>query len=102
MARRPSAFTFAAMSLAAVFLAGGAWLLATPRPLAGEPVVVAAIPPAAELLTASTGLADDGEPPGEEADVEEVIEQSVPIRLTHTPTICWVLPITRVELVEGG
>ena len=55
------------MTLVAVFLAGGAWLLMTPRPLAGEPVVVAAIPPVAELATASTSPA--GEP--EEATAEE-------------------------------
>ena len=29
-------------------------------------------------------------------------EWTMPIRLTHTPTICWVLPVTRIELVEWG
>ncbi len=73
--RRPSLFSLAAFSLVAGFLAGGAWLVSTPRPLAGEPVVIAAIPPVAELLTASTSLAGD-EAEAEEADVEEVIDQS--------------------------
>ena len=73
--RRPSLFSLAAVSLVAVFLAGGAWLVSTPRPLAGEPVVIAAIPPVAELLTASTSLAGD-ETGVEEADLEEVIDQS--------------------------
>jgi uncharacterized protein len=76
LSRRPSLFALAAMTLAAVFLAGGTWLVMTPRPLAGEPVVVAAIPPVAELLTASTDFAEDGEPAPEEENVEEVIDQS--------------------------
>ena len=66
------------MSLAAVFLAGGAWLLATPRPLAGEPVVTAAIPPAAELLTASTSVAaeEEQEEIAPETDLEAAIDQA--------------------------
>ena len=74
--RRPSLFTFAALSLAGGFLAGGAWLVSTPRPLAGEPVVVAAIPPVAELQTASTDPAVDEGQAVEETDLEEVIDQS--------------------------
>jgi len=76
LSRRPSLFTLAAFSLAAVFLAGGAWLVSTPRPLAGEPVVIAAIPPVAELLTGSTDVAEDDGEIAEEADVEAVIDQS--------------------------
>ena len=84
LSRRPSLFALAAMSLVAVFLAGGAWLLMTPRPLAGEPVLVAAIPQVAELATASTSLAgeteeaqDDIEEPAAAAEnVEAVIDQS--------------------------
>jgi hypothetical protein len=76
LVRRPSLFTFAALSLTGVFLAGGAWLVSTPRPLAGEPVVVAAIPPVAELQTASTDPAGDESEAVEETDVEEVIDQS--------------------------
>ena len=53
-ARRPSLFAFTAFTLGAVFVAGGTWLVLTPRPLAGEPVVVAAIPELTELITAST------------------------------------------------
>lgn len=76
MARRPSLFSATAVSLVAAFLAGGAWLALTPHPLAGEPVVTAAIPPAVEVSTASTTPA-----PEEEADLafdnpEEVIDQS--------------------------
>jgi uncharacterized protein len=74
--RRPSLFTLAAMCLTGGFLAGGAWLVSTPRPLAGEPVVIAAIPPVAELQTASTDPAEDEGEVAEEADLEEVIDQS--------------------------
>jgi len=59
------------MSLAVSFMAGGTWLVLTPRPLAGEPVVIAAIPPVAELLTASTEAAQGGNLPAEEENVEE-------------------------------
>jgi polysaccharide deacetylase 2 family uncharacterized protein YibQ len=76
LVRRPSLFTLAAMFVAGGFLAGGAWLVSTPRPLAGEPVVVAAIPPVAELQTASTDPAEDQGEAVEETDLEEVIDQS--------------------------
>jgi uncharacterized protein len=76
LVRRPSLFTLAALSLAGGFLAGGAWLVSTPRPLAGEPVVVAAIPPVAELQTASTDPAVDEGQAVEETDLEEMIDQS--------------------------
>jgi len=75
-ARRPGLFTFAATTLAAGFLAGGTWLALTPHPLAGEPVLVAAIPPAQELLTASTGPAADEPADEEAASPEDVIDQS--------------------------
>jgi len=82
-ARRPSLFAFASAMVAAAFLAGGSWLAMTPHPLAGEPVVTAALPPLAEqIVTASTTPAE-----GEAADEamaedaaaespEDVIDQS--------------------------
>jgi polysaccharide deacetylase 2 family uncharacterized protein YibQ len=75
LARRPSLFALAAMTLVVLFMAGGTWLAVTPRPLAGEPVVIAAIPPAAELLTASTDTAQDEGLPAAEENVEELIDQ---------------------------
>jgi polysaccharide deacetylase 2 family uncharacterized protein YibQ len=74
LARRPSLFALVAMSLAISFLAGGTWLVLTPAPMAGEPVVIAAIP-AAELLTASTDAAEGQELPADEQNVEELIDQ---------------------------
>jgi uncharacterized protein len=74
--RRPSLFVMAALSLTAAFIAGGAWLALTPRPLAGEPVVVAAIPPAEEIITSSTTVLEEETPEDEATDTEDVIERS--------------------------
>ena len=59
-ARRPSAFALTAGSLAALFVVGGIWISRIPYPFAGEPVVVAVIPPPQELQTSSTTLPGDG------------------------------------------
>jgi polysaccharide deacetylase 2 family uncharacterized protein YibQ len=73
--KRPGALALAACTLVAVFLAGGVWLVTTPRPpLAGEPVVVAAIPPVAELVTASSTVPAEEDPV--ESNPEDVIDQS--------------------------
>lgn len=53
-ARRPSAFTAASVAVLSLFLGGGIWLARIPHPFAGEPVIVASIPPAEELKTATT------------------------------------------------
>ncbi len=57
--KRPSAFAIASVSLLALFVTGGIWVSRIPHPFAGEPVVVAAIPPAEELKTASTTAPED-------------------------------------------
>lgn len=75
-ARRPSLFTFAAVALAAGFIAGVTWLALTPRPLAGEPVVITQIPPVKELVTASIGTAGDAPAEEGEAAPEDVIDLS--------------------------
>jgi polysaccharide deacetylase 2 family uncharacterized protein YibQ len=75
--RRPSLFAMSAVSLAVAFFAGGAWLALTPRPLAGEPVVVAAIPPAEEIITSSTtSIVEEEATEEEDLDTEDVIERS--------------------------
>jgi polysaccharide deacetylase 2 family uncharacterized protein YibQ len=66
----------AAVSLVAVFLAGGAWLALTPRPLAGEPVLVARIPPVAEMITSSTTPAEDAPEAADAESPEDVIDQN--------------------------
>ena len=57
--RRPSPLAAAAVSLVAVIGLGVLWLSRIPAPLAGEPVVIAAIPEEAELVTSSTTPAED-------------------------------------------
>ncbi len=53
-AKRPSALSLTAVSLVALLGGGGVWLSRIPHPFAGEPVVMAAVPPLKELTTAST------------------------------------------------
>ncbi|WP_161957184.1 divergent polysaccharide deacetylase family protein [Aestuariivirga litoralis] len=66
--RRPGALPVAALSLVLAFTAGTAWLMRQPAPLAGQPVVVAAIPEQAEIITSSTTPAEDGAPTEDVAD----------------------------------
>jgi hypothetical protein len=61
-ARRPSLLAVASFAALAGFAGAGAWLARTPYPFAGEPIIVADIPPAEELKTASID-----KPQGEEA-----------------------------------
>ena len=51
--RRPPALVSASVALGLLFLGGGLWLSRLPAPLAGQPVVMAAIPEDAEIITAS-------------------------------------------------
>ena len=81
-ARRPSAFSVAAFCLLAGFMAGGIWLLRTPKPFAGEPVVIAAIPPLAELTTSS--ITPAAEPAPETADGADT-PQEAPEAATAAP-----------------
>ncbi|WP_421693286.1 divergent polysaccharide deacetylase family protein [Aestuariivirga sp.] len=74
-ARRPGAFAASAIALLCLFGAGGVALSLIPRPFAGEPVLVAAIPEEAELVTSSTTVAEDPPAPAEAAP-EDVIDQS--------------------------
>jgi uncharacterized protein len=57
--RRPSALAAASTGLMIAFAAGALWLSRIPAPLAGEPVVLAAIPEQAELITSSTTRAEE-------------------------------------------
>lgn len=58
-ARRPSLFSVAAFCVVTALLAGGAWLLSTPKPFAGEPVVIADIPPISEVTTSKASTAEE-------------------------------------------
>jgi uncharacterized protein len=59
-AKRPSAVLGAYLVMTAAIAAAGIWAMRTPYPLAGEPVVIAAIPPAEEITTASTTVLERG------------------------------------------
>ena len=67
--RRPSAIAVTSMAVVALFVGGGIWVSRIPSPFAGEPVVVAHIPPAQELATASTTPAKGAD----DQSVEDVI-----------------------------
>lgn len=67
-ARRPSLFGVATAGVILAFAAVGIWLVITPRPFAGEPVVIADIPPPAELSTASITPAEEPEAQPESPD----------------------------------
>ena len=79
-ARRPSAFAMTAGSLVALFVTGGMWVSRIPHPFAGEPIVVASIPPPQELQTSSTTPARQLEPEATESQSpEDVIDENAGI-----------------------
>jgi hypothetical protein len=59
-----------ATGLAALFVGGGVWLSRIPHPFAGEPIVIAAIPPAQDMATSSTTPAAEGAKPGTEDAID--------------------------------
>lgn len=77
--KRPSALVAASVTAVALFVSGGIWLSRIPHPFAGEPVVLAAIPPVQDLTTASVtppGGKDSAAAPG---DTEAVIDENAAI-----------------------
>jgi uncharacterized protein len=76
--RRPNAFVLTSVALAALFIGGGIWVSRIPYPHAGEPVVVAAIPPAQELATSSTTPleTESGKTSAETQPAEDVIDDN--------------------------
>ena len=73
--RRPSALAAASIALAASLLSAGVVLWRLPAPLSSQPVVVAAIPAEAEIITSSTTPAAAEDPPQDEATgADEVID----------------------------
>ena len=75
--KRPPLLPAVAATLVLGFVGGGLWLSRLPAPLAGQPVVLAAIPEQAEIVTSSTAPADDGAAPSDGADNPEgVIDHS--------------------------
>jgi uncharacterized protein len=77
-AKRPSAFVLACLTITSTFIGGAAWAIRTPMPFAGEPIIVAAIPPLEELKTASVAppeeVVEEVEAPPPQQETVEVAE----------------------------
>lgn len=86
-ARRPSLLTCTSFMVAAGFIGASVWAVRTPYPYAGEPIIVAAIPPPEELKTASVTpppqTEDETQPVEEVVTSDEVID---PEPASKTPT----------------
>jgi polysaccharide deacetylase 2 family uncharacterized protein YibQ len=85
-ARRPGLLAVATVTSLAALAGGGFWLSRIPHPLAGEPVVTLAIPPAEDLQTASTDPVL-GEAPEETAPSEEVQQEKEEITVEVEPPV---------------
>jgi polysaccharide deacetylase 2 family uncharacterized protein YibQ len=72
-ARRPGLLALAYSLALTGFAAGSWWLVAQPLPFAGEPVVIAAVPPVEEVKTAAI----DPAPP---VEIEQVDAQPLPAK----------------------
>jgi hypothetical protein len=70
-ASRPSLLAVASVVALAGFTGAGVWLVRTPHPFAGEPVIIADIPPAEELKTASIDRPEGEEPSDPALTIEE-------------------------------
>jgi uncharacterized protein len=82
-AKRPGSLAAASALALAGYLVLGLWLVRAPHPFAGEPVVIAAVPPAEEVQTASITAAE--ETPVEAAvaeDTEIAVEPEEPVKIT--------------------
>jgi uncharacterized protein len=82
-AKRPGSLAAASALALAGYLVLGLWLVRVPHPFAGEPVVIAAVPPAEEVQTASITAAE--ETPVEAAvaeDTEIAVEPEEPVKIT--------------------
>ena len=74
--RRPSALAAASVTALALFVTGGLWLARIPHPFAGEPVVMAQIPPVQDLTTASVTPPEAKDTAAGSADTEAVIART--------------------------
>src|SRR5829696_2288353 len=82
-AKRPSALAAASLVLALSFVGVGQWLIRTPYPFGGEPVLVLAIPPAQEIKTSSLDKAPES--PAAPAEPEPPIPDSDPVAAEEAP-----------------
>lgn len=73
--KRPSLLATVAVLAPLLVIGGGIWVSRLPHPFAGEPVVVAAIPPPQPMTTASTDAAPGQDAAADEAPVEEAMSE---------------------------
>lgn len=78
-AKRPSALTAASLVAAVLLTCLAVWLIRTPHPFAGEPIVTVQIPPVEELKTAAIDKAPDvsAKPAASEEPADAGEEQKV-------------------------
>ena len=75
-ARSPNALVLSCLISAAVFGSAGAWVASLPHPYAGEPIVIAAIPPVEQTQTATTE-AEVAPEPEAESEPEPLVEDAL-------------------------
>jgi uncharacterized protein len=92
-AKRPSALLAASLAAALLLGLSTLWLIRTPYPYAGEPVVMVKIPPVEVLQTASTDPAPEaGEKPDDGERQKVQILESVPQETVETEAAIIVSP----------
>jgi uncharacterized protein len=74
-AKRPSLLALAYALATCGFASAGYWAVTTPNPFAGEPVVMAVVPPVEEIVTASTAPAPEAAPEAPDETVASAEEQ---------------------------
>lgn len=93
-AKRPTALMATSLTTALLLTLFAFWLIRTPHPFAGEPIVTVSIPPVEELKTASIDKA-----PEAEASAEKQAEAEEPVDTDETRKI-EILEATPQETVE--
>jgi polysaccharide deacetylase 2 family uncharacterized protein YibQ len=74
-AMRPPGLTAASLAMPLILVAVGVWLVRTPYPYAGEPIVTVSIPPVEELKTSSIDKAPEVEPKADKpSEPEEPVD----------------------------
>lgn len=80
--KRPSGLVVCSLATLGLVVGFGAWLVQTPNPYGGEPIVIASIPPPETIQTASTDKLDEAADVSEEAlpEPDPAPEETVIVR----------------------
>ena len=84
-ARKPSGPAGAAIGLASLTLVAGLWLLTSPNPYGGEPVLVLDLPPVTEMATASVTPPTPVAKPAQEQEADSGDTEDIVIDQTPEP-----------------